>query len=148
MDDELKKTADERFEAALAEAGARDPRDFYRERLRELKARDEEAYLTGVRHYEETLIPRVASGDADPMEAWEAFGLRIAELTADGRTVEIDRTGLAAAYEPPSDPDTLVHHLPSDRKEKAILVSLPADLSSAQRATYDLLVRGKQTLEG
>lgn len=148
MDEELKQRADARFEEALEASGARDPRDFYREQLRDLKTRDEEAYEEGVRHFREELIPAVASGEADPLEAWERFGLRLAELTAPGRTVAIDRTGVSHAYEAPSAEERMVLHLPHDRKEKAILVSLPAELSRAQRATYDLLVRGKQTLSG
>lgn len=146
MDEELKQKADERFELALEESGARDPRDHYRQQLRELKASDPEAYEEGVRHYEEELLPDVASGDADPVAAWERFGLRIAELTAEGRTVEIDRTGRSHAYDPPSEQERMVLHLPHDQKEKALLVSLPPEPSTAQRATYDLMVRGKQTL--
>ena len=37
-DEDLRARADERFAAALAAAGARDPRDFYRKQLVELKA--------------------------------------------------------------------------------------------------------------
>lgn len=146
MDEETRARADQRFQEALEETGARDPRDFYRERLRELKGRDPDAYDEGVRHFEEVLIPEVASGEADPLAAWERFGLRLAELTAEGRTVEIDATGRSHGYEPPAASDRMVLHLPHDRKEKALLVSLPAEPSRAQRATYDLLVRGKQTL--
>lgn len=148
MDEELKQQADARFEEALEESGARDPRDFYRQQLRELKGRDPDAFERGVRHYQEDLIPAVAGGEVDPLEAWERFGLLIAELTAEGRTVAVDRSGRSHAYEPSPDPERMVLHLPDDRKEKALLVSLPAEPSSAQRATYDLLVRGKQTLSG
>lgn len=148
MDEELKEKADERFERALDESGARDPRDYYRRQLRELKARNPEAYREGVRHFEEELLPKVASGDAEPLAAWERFGLRIAELTAEGRAVEIDRTGRSHAYDPPADRERMVLHLPHDKKEKALLVSLPPDPSTAQKAAYDLMVRGKQTLGG
>ena len=44
MKEDLSRRADERLEAALAESGARDPREFYRERLRELKRADTVAY--------------------------------------------------------------------------------------------------------
>lgn len=147
MDQELKTKADERFEKALERSGARDPRDYYREQLRELKDRDPDAYRRCVRYYEEDLLPGVAEGDADPLAAWEELGLLIAEETAEGRTVEIDRTGRAHDHDIPSDQDRLVLHLPHDPKEKALLVALPPEPSAAQRATYDLLVRGKQTLD-
>ena len=38
----------------------------------------------------------------------------------------------------------LILHLPE--KGRALLVALPPSLSSAQRATYDVLVAGKQKL--
>ena len=37
MDEGLKQEADRRFEEALQESGARDPREFYRTALRELR---------------------------------------------------------------------------------------------------------------
>ncbi|MDX1568830.1 MAG: hypothetical protein R3223_13575, partial [Longimicrobiales bacterium] len=76
------------------------------------------------------------------------YGRRLAEWTAEGRTMEIDDTGLAHPHDPSTHRDRLVVHLPDDTGEKAILVSLPSEVTSAQRATYDLLVAGKQTLQG
>lgn len=146
MDDDLQAKANRRFEDALERTGARDPRDFYRDRLRELKSRDPDAYREAVRHYEEELIPSIASGEADPLEAWQEYGARIAEFTASGRAVEVDARGRSHPFEPPTAPDRMVLHLPDDRKERALLVSLPPEPSRAQKATYDLLVQGKQTL--
>lgn len=148
MDEELKQEADRRFEAALEERGARDPRDYYRDRLRELKEEDPDAYHDAVRHYAEELIPAVASGEAEPLEAWRQYGLLIARLTADGRPVEIDRTGRSHAYDDPPAPEHMVLHMPDSSKRRALLVSLPPAPSPAQRAAYDLLVRGKQKLPG
>lgn len=148
MDDDQKARADELFEAALEERGARDPRDFYRDRLRDLKGSDPDAYEKAVTHYRDELIPGIAAGDLDPLEGWRAYGKMLAELTAEGRTVAVDSTGRARAYEAPADADAMVLHLPDDAGTRAILVSLPAEPSSAQRATFDLLVRGKQTLPG
>lgn len=146
MDDETQREADRRFQEALERTDARDPRDYYRDRLRDLKSRDPEAYEEAVRHYREELIPSIASGEADPLEAWRAYGRRIAQLTASGRTVEVDARGRSHAFDPPTEPDRMVLHLPDDRKERALLVSLPPEPSRAQKATYDLLVRGKQTV--
>ena len=146
MDPELKEKADARFDEALAEAGARDPRDHYRDMLRELKGRDPDAYEDAVKHFQETLIPEIASGQRNPLEAWREYGRKLAGRIAEGRTVEIDDTGLSHPHDPSTHRDRLVVHLPDDTGEKAILVSLPAEVTSAQRATYDLLVAGKQTL--
>ncbi|NIP60126.1 MAG: hypothetical protein GWM92_17495 [Gemmatimonadetes bacterium] len=146
MDDDLRDEATRRFEEALERTGARDPRDYYRNRLRELKSRDPEAYEDAVRHYGEELIPSIAEGEVDPLEAWQGYGRRIAELTAPGRTVEIDAHGRSHPFDPPTSPDRVVLHLPDDRKQRALLVSLPPDPTRAQKATYDLLVEGRQTL--
>lgn len=146
MDEDVKRRADARLEDALEARGARDPRDYYRERLRELKGRDADAYGKAVEHYERVLLPAVADDEGDPLEAWQAFGRRLAELTAEGRTVEVDPSGRSHAHDPPASLDRLVLHLPHDTGERALLVSLPLELTRAQRATYDLLVRGKQTL--
>jgi hypothetical protein len=145
MSDDLTAAADAALEAALAEAGARDPREFYRERLRELKRANPDEYDTAVSYYRDTLIPRVADGSAPPLDAWMEYGRRLAVALAPGRTVSIDATGVAHAYEGP-DGDGLVLHLPNDKGTRALLVGLPPTLSSPQRATYRVLVEGKQRL--
>lgn len=147
MDDDLKKRADRRLEEALESAGAPDPRDRCRDLLRALRGRDRDAYEREVEHYETVLLPRIAGGEADPLEAWQDFGRRLAERIAEGRTVEIDLGGRSHRHEPPAEPDRLVLHLPHDSKEPALLVAVPAEPTSAQRATLDLLVRGKRTLQ-
>lgn len=146
MDKDLQARADEHFARALDSSGARDPREFYRERLRELRDQDADAYQRAVDYYRETLIPQVAAGDGDPMDQWREYGRFIAELTAPGQTVEVDATGVRHPYEPPTDPDRLVLHIPEARNRRALLVGLPGKPSRAQMATYDLLVLGKQKL--
>jgi hypothetical protein len=59
-DADLRARADERFARALAAAGARDPRDFYRRQLVELKAADAAGYRRALAYYEQELIPAVA----------------------------------------------------------------------------------------
>ena len=145
MDQDLQQKADERFERALEEAGARDPREYYRDRLRELKRSSPDAYERAVEHYRETLVPSIASGEADPLTAWRDYGLRLAELTAEGRTVAVDGTGRAHPYSEDAPADRLVLHVP-DSGTRALLVALPPEPTAAQRATYRLLVRGKQRL--
>jgi hypothetical protein len=143
MSDAQAAAADEALEAALTAAGARDPREFYRERLRELKRADPSEYETAVTYYRDTLIPEVAEGTRDPLEAWTEYGRRLAAALAPGRTVSIDGTGLAHEYTGPQ-PDLLILHLPDANGARALLVGLPRVLSDAQRATYDVLVEGRQ----
>lgn len=143
MFDDPTAAADEALEAALAESGARDPREFYRERLRELKRADSEEYESAVAYYKDTLIPEVAGGDADPLAAWTEYGRRLAAALAPGRTVSIDDGGVAHPYARP-ERERLVLHIPDDQGTRALLVGLPPDLSTAQHATYRVLVEGKQ----
>jgi hypothetical protein len=135
------------LEEALAAEGARDPREFYRERLRELKAADGEGYREAVAYYRDTLIPQVASGAVDPLAGWTEYGRLLAESLAPGRTVTIDATGRAHAYEAPPARDHLILHMP-DSGGRAILVGLPPEPTAPQRATYDVLVSGKQRPPG
>ena len=145
MSDDLAAAADNVLEAALAESGARDPREFYRERLREIKRSNPQRYESAVAYYRDTLIPEVAAGDRDPLEAWTEYGRTLAEALAPGRTVSIDETGRAHGYDGPNR-TRLILHLPDENGTRALLVGLPDALSDAQRATYDVLVAGKQRL--
>jgi hypothetical protein len=147
MSDSLATAADHALDAALAASGARDPREFYRERLRELKRLDSTKYQAAVGYYSETLLPSVASGEAEPLAAWTEYGRRLAEALAPGHTVAIDRTGRSRPFEAASR-DQLILHLPDEKGARAILVGLPVELTQAQRATYDVLVSGKQRLAG
>jgi hypothetical protein len=146
MAEDPKDEADRLFQEALEAAGARDPREFYRKALRDLRDVDAEAYRKAVAHYEEVLIPAIASGESDPLLAWREYGRQIAEATASGRTMAIDESGRAEPYSSQTPLERLVLHLPDQKKARAILVSLPPTLSTAQRATFELLVRGKQKL--
>ena len=133
--------ADKLLEEALQRSGSRDPREFYRERLRELKQASPDGYAKAVAYYMDTLIPAVAGGDSDPLECWTEYGRTLAVALADGRTVAVDTSGLATPYEAPAG-DRLILHIP-DTGTRALLVGLPPELTSAQRATYDVLVLGK-----
>jgi hypothetical protein len=139
-EEELKERAERRFEEARAAAGARDPREFYRQRLRELRARDHAAFAEAVRHYEKVLMPAVAEPDSDPIGEWLEYGRVLASLTAAGETVQIDPSGRAAPYARPVPNDHLVLHMPGSARETGIPVGLPPELSPAQRAAYALLV--------
>jgi hypothetical protein len=148
MDEATRIEADRRFEEALEATGARDPRDFYRAALRHLKEGNPEGYTQAVDHYQNTLCPSVASGEAEPLRAWREYGRLIAEMTGPGRTVAIDETGRSDTYSPETPLDRMVLHLPEQKGSRGIVVALPASLSPAQKASYDLLVQGKQRLQG
>lgn len=144
--DDVQTRADERLEAALSQSGARDPREYYRERLRDLQQADRRAYEQAVGYYRDTLVPAVAGGE-NPLAAWTEYGRRLAELGTPGRTLMVDRSGAGAPYAAPAPPDRLVLHLPNEGRGRALVVGIPAELSRAQRATYDLLVGGRHTLK-
>lgn len=146
MAEDLTRTADEILEKALEESGARDPREFYRERLRELKKENSEGYERAVEYYRETLIPTVAEERIPALDAWTEYGRMLAEALTPGATIGIDATGRSHDYDGP-DSSRLVLHLP-EAGGRAILVALPPELSGAQRATYDVLVAGKQRARG
>jgi len=133
-----------RLQAVLESSGARDPREFYRDRLRELKSADASAYSEAVAYYQDRLIPEIAAGSVDPLVAWAEYGRMLTESLAPGRTVSIDTSGYAHPHESPAPPDRIVLHLPQNQGVRALLVSLPPKLSPAQRATYNVLVSGKQ----
>ena len=146
MDQELHDRADRIFEEALGKAGAKDPREFYRTRLREMKADNPEAYRDAVAYYENDLVPSIAEAGDDPLMAWQRFGCRVAELTVPGTPIEIDATGRRRPYAPPTPPDRMVLHIPQGSSSRALVVGLPPELSAAQLATYDLLVGGRQKM--
>lgn len=138
---DIRESAQRRFEEALATTGARDPRDFYRKRLRELKESDPLAYRSATEYFEETLIPRVA-GEADPIAEWTEYGRFLAERVSPGQTVRIDTSGRSWEYSPPASPDDLILQLPHASGSPSLLVGLPRELSPAQQASYALLVTG------
>jgi hypothetical protein len=142
MANETATEAEAKLEAALQAEGARDPREFYREQLKQLKQQSQEAYQDAVSYYREVLLPSIASGDAHPLDAWTEYGRTLANALTPGRTVRIDDSGKAFSFESPNRTD-LVLQIPSAKGGRAVLVALPAKLSRAQKATYDVLVRGK-----
>ena len=145
---DAQRTADARLQEALATTGAGDPRGPCRERLRELKRTDPEGYAKGVAYYRKTLVPSIAGGDADPLEAWRDYALALARLTSPGRAVAVDASGRSRPFAPPGDAADMVLHLPERSRERPILVALPPAPTPAQDATHRWLVMGQRTLDG
>lgn len=141
MADDLRAHADERFERALRETGARDPRNFFRDQLRDLRARDGEAFQQALTYFNQRLIPAVADDGSDPIAEWLEYGRMLATLSIPGRTVQIDGTGRSREYARPVPLDALVLHLPSNAGTPALVVAIPPKLTPHQRAAFDLLVK-------
>lgn len=144
MSDDLRARADARFERALQETGARDPRGFFRDQLRELKSANPDAFRRALRYFDETLIPTVADEGSDPVAEWLEYGRLLASLAVPGRAVQIDAGGRARDYARPVPPDALVLHLPENAARPALVLGIPPRLSPHQRASYDLLVKQSQ----
>ena len=144
MADDLRARADERFERALRETGARDPRNFFRDQLRDLRARDAEAFQQALTYFNQRLIPTVADDGSDPIAEWLEYGRVLASLSIPGRTVQVDASGRARDYARPVPLDALVLHLPTSAGQPALVVALPSKLTPHQRATYELLVKQSQ----
>jgi hypothetical protein len=140
IDETTREQAEQRFVRALRESGARDPRDFYRERLRQLRGRDERGFRRALEHFEQVLTPAVAREDSDPLAEWLDYGCLLAQLLEPGTPVRIDPSGRSWPYARPVPRDDLVLHLPTSGKTNALAVGLPPELSPAQRATFSLLV--------
>ncbi len=142
------EAASRRFEEALEETGARDPRDFYRELLKELKARDQEAFDRAVERWQEGVIEPLARGEGDALARWLHYGLELARTLHPGRTVRIDDDGRAQPLEGDAHWSWLILHLPDRKRERAVPVSIPPKPTPAQQATMDLLVQGRLKLPG
>lgn len=147
MMSDLQQRASALFDEARERAGLRDdPRDHYRDRLKQLRSSDPESYDELVVYFRERLLPSIVDEGVDPLNAWRAYGLEIARRTQDGRTVSIDTTGKAVPFEANDPLDRLILHLPEKNNVRALVVGLPPRLSGAQQAVHDWLVSGLQKL--
>lgn len=147
MSDTRTEEAERLLNEALKRHGARDPREYYRAQLRALREENRSGYDEAVAYYRETLLPAVAGGDADPLAEWTAYGRQLARHRARGRTVIVGEDGVARDFELADALGRLVLHVPDEKRDPAMIVALPRELSPAQRATVDFLVRRKRRLE-
>ncbi len=141
---DLKARADARLETALQDVDRQDPRPLYRPALKYLRNRKPDAFAEALRHFEDELIPAVA-GEADPLAEWLAYGRRLARALGDGRLLEIDSTGRARPVTDVEQARGLVLHVPDDAAAPALALHHPKNPSTAQQATFELLVEGRQT---
>jgi hypothetical protein len=144
MTDDRKDRAEERLSAAVARAGIRDPRGYYRAVLRHLRDRDPEAFARATSHYEGELLSEVAAG-ADPVAHWLDYGRLLCRELGPGRTVEVDATGRARDAGPVEAGIGLTLFLPDDAAAPPLVLLCPAAPTPAQTATLELLVEGRLT---
>lgn len=144
MSDDVRARAEARLDEALAERGLADPRPELRDRLRRLRETDPAAFERARRHYDDHTLPLLAEGE--PVEAWVDYARTLGELSGEGRLVAVDAGGRAHACGRNVPPGALVLFVPADASAATFAAVTPATPSNAQRATYDLLVRGRVEL--
>ncbi|MGH7504397.1 MAG: hypothetical protein ACRELX_02050 [Longimicrobiales bacterium] len=147
MSDDAKQEADARLGDALADRALEDSRPAYRQRLRELRESNPAAFDRARGHYEDVVVPALFTA-SDPVEVWIEYGRWLAELTADGRLLAIDRSGRASPYAPDAAAGALVLHIPDDAGIAILPVAVPLEATPAQRASLDLLVHGRVQIDG
>ena len=147
MSEDPRAAIERRTDEAFARSPWADPRALYRSLLRQLKQSDAAAYESAVQVYRAGVEAPLASGSVDPVDAWLAYGRRLVELAAGGRTVSVDADGRMQAEASSATP-ALWLHLPADESAAAIVVAQPREPSPAQRATVALLADRLQALPG
>jgi hypothetical protein len=139
----MSQDARARTDAALGQMQAAyalaDGRDAYREQLRALRARPDDAFRLATAHYESEVVPRLGSA-GEAIEAWIEYGRVLGEAGGPGRLHAIDPSGRASAYQPPYAAGTLVLYVPDEKNDSVLPVAVPVLPSPAQRATLALLV--------
>jgi hypothetical protein len=144
MDEETRTHAEARLREATAAAGLLDPRDRFRERLKQLRQSDPDGFRRAVQYYEQHVLPGLAGGD--PLLTWLEYGSFLGQLTSNGRLTCIDETGRALPFTQPLQPRALVLFIPEDTAVDALVAAEPLQPSAAQQATLDLLVHRKLAL--
>jgi hypothetical protein len=141
MDAETRVLAEARLAEAAAAHHLSDPRQPLRERLRQLRERQPDAFSRAVAHYEEQVLPLLAAGE--PLVAWLDYARFVGQLTSNGRLTAIDETGLAVTLKAAAAPlpGTLVLFVPEDNAIDTLVALAPAAPSPAQDATVALLVQ-------
>jgi hypothetical protein len=142
----MKDVADAILADILGKKSVRDPREICRKQLQNLKQDDHNAYQKALAYYEETLLPEITQNDKDCLVAWQKYGCFVANLRDPGSPVEIDTSGNLHDYNDPTPMDRMVLHIPDITSHRALPITLPLEMSEAQAATYDLLVKGAHQL--
>ncbi len=133
--------AEAAYADAIAERGLADLRPACRALLRRLKTTAPDRYAEGVQRYEEDLVPAVAGGSVDPVDAWLEYGTWLAGQLSAGRAVGIDPTGRSTPLSGPLPAGWMALYLPDKDQQPAVLLAAPARLTPPQDTTRALLCR-------
>jgi hypothetical protein len=145
MDDTAKAQLEAKTAQAITSGPYEDFRDSYRDHLRWLKETNPQGFSKALTYYNDILAANIAAGH-DPLREWLEYGHTLARLSGPGTVYSIDESGRA---QPAADPSnaTLLLHLPDDTNVRAFPLAVPRNLSPHQRATLDLLVNRKLSLD-
>lgn len=135
------QTAEERYDAELGQRAVADVRPACRNLLRQLRATAPDSYETGVRRYEEELVPAIADGRVNPLDGWISYGGWLCDQLYDGRLVCVDVSGRQRELEGPLPAGAMALYLPERDDQTTILLAAPESPSPHQAATRDLLCR-------
>jgi hypothetical protein len=144
MAEDARKKVDAILAAGFASRGFADNREAFRERLRELKGTNQQAFERAVGYYAQTVTEQILSG-ADPVETWIEYGEMLGRLTDDGGLMSIDPTGRAWTYGPPARSDHVILFVPETGRA-SFVVARSETVSDAQSATIQLLVENRLAL--
>ena len=145
MGDDTKARADAALERAVKEGLLQDPRPFLRPVLRYLRERSPERFQAAFRHFDEVLVPAVASGE-DPVRHWADYGRLLAAGLGPGRATRIDAAGRATPADAAAIDDDALHlYLPDSADTPALVIHSPGNPSAAQEAAVELLILGRTT---
>ena len=146
MDDTAKTEVEDRTAKAIGESPYEDIREVFRDRLRWLKEQNPSAFAQALAYYNDTLVRNISQGEPALLE-WLRYGWRLGELSGAGKLFAIDESGRAIELEDVKADGSLLLHLPNETNIPALPLATPRHLSPHQKATLDLLVRRKLSLE-
>lgn len=135
------QAAEERYAKELAGRAIADVRPACRYLLRQLKAVTPDAYEAGVRRYEDELIPSIADGSVNPLDAWIDYGAWLCDQLYDGHLVSVDASGRSSPFSGPLPDGAMALYLGAKDDQPTILLASPESLSAHQTAARDLLCR-------
>jgi hypothetical protein len=160
MDADMRTRAEETLDAALVERGFDDARARYRAWLKHLRSERRPDFDSATSHYENAVVDALVRGP-DPVDTWIEYGRYIGELRGRGEVVAIGAEGRAQDYRDAragagaggagmdaSRRAMLILFVPDEAGAPVSVLAMPASPSAAQRAAYDLLVAGRQSLDG
>jgi len=125
------------YETALGEYGLEDVQPRYRRLLLELKGRDPSSYDRAVERYKSDVEAR--QDERAVLDAWVEYGAWLASVLAPGQLVSIEENGRSRPVTGSPPLGTFLMQVPSEARQRALVVTIPSEPSDAQRETASLL---------